>query len=54
MQTKLTYEWMDQQINRLEKAVINQCDFCTGKTSNKRAFPRLRRFPGLSRFLGLT
>ena len=45
MQTKLTYEWMDQQINRLEKAVINQCDFCTGNTNNKiRAFPMNKEF----------
>ena len=44
MQTKLTYEWMDQQINRLEKAVINQCDFCVGKNDKKRAFPMNNEF----------
>ena len=44
MQTKLTYEWMVEQVNRLEKAVINQCDFCTGKTEKKRAFPMNREF----------
>ena len=44
MQTKLTYEWMVEQVNRLEKAVIDQCDFCTGKTSKKRAFPMNREF----------
>ena len=26
---QLTYEWMIEQIDRLEKAVIDQCDFCT-------------------------
>lgn len=39
MQTKLTYEWMVEQIDKLEKAVIDQCDFCTGKGDPKRAFP---------------
>ena len=27
---KLTYEWMHKQIEELEKAVLNQCAFCTG------------------------
>ena len=44
MQTKLTYEWMDIQINRLEKAVIDQCDFCVGKNDKKRAFPMNNEF----------
>ena len=44
MQTKLTYEWMDKQINRLEKAVIDQCDFCVGKKKKKRAFPMNNEF----------
>ena len=45
MQTKLTYEWMIEQVNKLEKAVINQCDFCTGNTNNKkRAFPMNKEF----------
>ena len=26
----LTYEWMHKQIEELEKAVLNQCAFCTG------------------------
>ena len=45
MQTKLTYEWMVEQVNKLEKAVIDQCDFCTGNTNNKkRAFPMNKEF----------
>ena len=45
MQTKLTYEWMIEQIDKLEKAVIDQCDFCTGNTNNKRrAFPMYKEF----------
>ena len=45
MESKLTYEWMDTQVNKLEKAVIDQCDFCTGNTNNKkRAFPMNKEF----------
>ena len=45
MQTKLTYEWMVEQIDRLENAVINQCDFCIGNKKNmKREFPMNKEF----------
>tara|TARA_Y100000992_G_C21265411_1_gene493690 strand:+ start:36 stop:707 length:672 start_codon:yes stop_codon:yes gene_type:complete len=43
MQTKLTYEWMIEQVDKLEKAVINQCDFCRGK-GNKKIFPSGKKF----------
>jgi hypothetical protein len=53
MSKKLTYQWMVENINRLEKAVLNICAFCKGETStfdsptsrdtlgvNYRAFPQ--------------
>ena len=30
---RLTYEWMIKQIDALEKEIIKQCAFCTGKRS---------------------
>lgn len=38
MEAELTYEWMDEQITKLEKSVIGLCDYCTGNTKEDLEF----------------